>query len=155
MWSCHIYFRKFALFILERFALFILESFLLGVAFCNLERFFSFFFFLFFWIIKNLFPKGQCPTNNQEEYKYKKPRLPDKPKNEQHLPYKIGEGASARYKNPTNAKRQTNHINQAHRHGIRRQTTTHTPTYRPTCKLTQAHIPGKGETNHTPPTARA
>ena len=23
-----------------------------------------FFFFFFFWIIKNLFPKGQCPTNN-------------------------------------------------------------------------------------------
>ena len=33
MWSCHIYFRK--------FALFILESFLLGVALCNLESFFS------------------------------------------------------------------------------------------------------------------
>ena len=59
MWSCHIYFRKFALFILEsllylfykvcfiyfrKFALFILGRFalfLLGVAFCNLESFFS------------------------------------------------------------------------------------------------------------------
>ena len=32
--------------------------------------------YLFFWISKNLFPKGQSPTNNQEQYK--KPKAPRK-----------------------------------------------------------------------------
>ena len=39
--------------------------------------------FFFFWIIKNLFLKGQCLTNN-----HTRSRFPEKPKNGQHLPYK-------------------------------------------------------------------
>ena len=44
------------------------------------------FLFFFFWIIKNLFPKGQSLINNQEEYK--RPRPPEKTKTGQHLPSK-------------------------------------------------------------------
>ena len=52
--------------------------------------------FFFFWIIKNLLPKGQCPTNNQE---YKEPRPLETTKIGQHLPYKHRKGASARNRN--------------------------------------------------------
>ena len=31
--------------------------------------FFPYYLFFFFWISKNLLPKGQSPTNNQEQYK--------------------------------------------------------------------------------------
>ena len=38
--------------------------------------------FFFFWMNKNLFPKGQNPKKNTHEFK----KTPKKPKNGQHLP---------------------------------------------------------------------
>ena len=88
--------------------------------------------FFFFWIIKNLFPKGQCPTNNQTRR-----RFPEKPTNGHDLPYKR---ASSRYK--------INH-EQAHTPGICYTTKARPPkqgTKQPN-QLKQTYTPEKGETN--------
>ena len=78
------------------FASLVLFSFARDVGFIFLIVMLLLLFFFFFCIIKNLFPKGQCPTNNQQLQKAGSQR---NRKMDSTSPIDIGKGASARYEN--------------------------------------------------------
>ena len=67
------------------------------------------FFCLFFWIIKNLLPKGQSPTNKQKNTRSQSPQR--NRRNGQHLPYKHRKRGNSPIQKPTgkSTKRQCPH----------------------------------------------
>ena len=128
-------------------------------------------FFFFFWIIKNLFPKGQSPTKNTHEVK-KDPKKNEKPTAP---PLKQRKrGISPKQKTPdkqkpnTHIRAQTNTNNQSnqkikiqHPHtGTTNKTTKHIPhspgkQTKPSNKTTSPHPGHRKKTNQELPTGQA
>ena len=105
----------------------------------NIENMIKIIFsFFFFWIIKNLLPKGQSPTNNHE---LQEARFPKKPKNGQHLPYKHRNRGISPIQNQHLATGKPTSPHTGHK--IANQTRPHKQVTEQLYQLKQAHTPAK------------